>query len=80
MPLVQGEAMAMEKPVVATNVGGVHELLGDRGALVLAGDSKHLAQAMLELMRQAAETRASRGRVEHVPIVNHFNAAIRFPE
>ncbi len=34
MPLVIGEAMAMEKPVVATDVGGVHKFLGDAGTLV----------------------------------------------
>jgi glycosyltransferase involved in cell wall biosynthesis len=30
MPLALGEAMAMEKPVVATDVGGVRELMGTR--------------------------------------------------
>jgi glycosyltransferase involved in cell wall biosynthesis len=34
MPLAVGEAMAMEKPIVATDVGGVRELLGDCGTLV----------------------------------------------
>jgi glycosyltransferase involved in cell wall biosynthesis len=31
MPLAVGEAMAMEKSVVATDVGGVRELMGDTG-------------------------------------------------
>ena len=34
MPLVVGEAMAMEKPVVATDVGGVRELVGDAGVVI----------------------------------------------
>ena len=43
MPLVVGEAMAMEKPVVATDVGGVRELVGDAGAMVAAKDPQALA-------------------------------------
>jgi len=35
MPLALGEAMSMGKPVVATDVGGVSELVGDTGILVL---------------------------------------------
>jgi hypothetical protein len=34
MPLDVGEVMAMEKPVVATCVGGVAALMGDTGRLV----------------------------------------------
>jgi glycosyltransferase involved in cell wall biosynthesis len=55
MPLALGEAMAMEKPVVATDVGGVRELVGDAGAIVPPKDSEALAGAMLELMRTAPE-------------------------
>ena len=46
MPLAVGEAMAMEKPVVATDVGGVRELVGDAGVIVPAKDSEALASAM----------------------------------
>ena len=80
MPLVLGEAMAMEKPIVATDVGGVRELLGTGGTLVEAGNSEHLAKAMLEVMRQPAEMRASLGRSARARIVNHFNSATRFSE
>ena len=51
MPLAVGEAMAMEKPVVATDVGGVRELVGDAGVIVPAKDPEALAKAMLALMR-----------------------------
>ena len=51
MPLVVGEAMSMGKPVVATNVGGVCELMGDTGTLVPSGDSKALSAAMLAMMQ-----------------------------
>jgi len=47
MPLAIGEAMAMEKPVAATDVGGVRELLSECGILVRAKAPAALAQAML---------------------------------
>ena len=45
------EAMAMKKPVISTNVGGISELVVDRktGILVPPKDSDELANAMLEL-------------------------------
>ena len=45
------EAMAMKKPVISTNVGGIPELIinRNRGILVSPKDSKELANAMLEL-------------------------------
>ena len=42
MPLVVGEAMAMEKPVVATDVGGVRELVGESGVIVPAKSPESL--------------------------------------
>lgn len=62
MPLSLGEAMAMEKPVVATDVGGVLELLGETGILVPAKDPIALARAMLDLVQLSAEQRAAMGR------------------
>jgi glycosyltransferase involved in cell wall biosynthesis len=50
MPLAAGEAMAMEKIVVATDVGGVRELVGDAGLIVPPKDSRALAEAMLKAM------------------------------
>jgi glycosyltransferase involved in cell wall biosynthesis len=46
MPLVIGEAMSMGKPVVATNVGGVSELMGNTGILVPPADHRALTAAM----------------------------------
>jgi len=51
MPLALGEAMAMEKPVVATDVGGVRELVGGCGVVVPAAHSGDLARVMLKVMR-----------------------------
>jgi glycosyltransferase involved in cell wall biosynthesis len=69
MPLAMGEAMAMEKLVVATDVGGVRELAGTTGSIVPAKDSEALAQAMLAAMamneweRKSAE-REGRKRIQ----------------
>jgi colanic acid/amylovoran biosynthesis glycosyltransferase len=54
LPVVIMEAMAMGRPIVSTDVGGVSELVldGETGWLVPAGDSKRLSEAM----RLALET------------------------
>jgi glycosyltransferase involved in cell wall biosynthesis len=46
------QALAMERPVVATNVGGIPELIKNNqtGLLVPPADSKALAKAILELL------------------------------
>jgi glycosyltransferase involved in cell wall biosynthesis len=61
MPLAVGEAMAMEKLVVATDVGGVRELVGESGVIVPAKSPGIMAQAMLELMRTKPEDRRALG-------------------
>lgn len=73
MPLVVGEAMAMEKPVVATDVGGVRELAGDCGLIVPACFPGALAEAMLGLIRRTTEARGSLGRAARERIADHFS-------
>lgn len=73
MPLAAGEAMVMEKPVVATGVGGVRELVGDTGAIVEAKDSGALARAMIATMRQSNEELAAQGRAARERIVQRFS-------
>jgi glycosyltransferase involved in cell wall biosynthesis len=72
MPLAVGEAMAMEKPVTATDVGGVRELMGATGALVPPRNPDALAAAMLETMSRGAEERQARGRAARERIQNEF--------
>lgn len=72
MPLALGEAMAMEKPVVATQVGGIAELAGECGALVAPGDDVALAEAMAATMRRSAAERAEEGRRGRARIVERF--------
>jgi glycosyltransferase involved in cell wall biosynthesis len=73
MPLAVGEAMAMGKPVVATDVGGVRELVGEAGVVVEAKDSETLAKAMLATMKESREERAADGRAARERIVEHFS-------
>jgi glycosyltransferase involved in cell wall biosynthesis len=72
MPLVLGEAMAMQKPIAATDVGGVRELLDNSGAIVPSKSPEALAEAMLKLMRASAEDRESLGRAARERIVRQF--------
>jgi len=73
MPLAVGEAMAMAKPVVATDVGGVRELVGDAGVIVPAKDSAALADAMSAMMKESREALAANGRAARQRIVDHFS-------
>jgi glycosyltransferase involved in cell wall biosynthesis len=73
MPLVVGEAMAMEKPVVATDVGGVRELVGECASVVSAKDSEALAEAMLSTMQTKLETRVSLGERARRRIQDQFS-------
>lgn len=80
MPLVVGEAMAMEKPVVATDVGGTRELIGDAGTMVRPADSDALAAAMIEVIRQPVQTRQSLGQVARARIAREFSMDARADE
>lgn len=80
MPLVVGEAMAMEKPVVATDVGGVRELVGDAGVLVPAHDSEALAAAMLGVMSRYGENCRRMGEAARARITSRFSMDARADE
>jgi glycosyltransferase involved in cell wall biosynthesis len=73
MPLAVGEAMAMEKPLVATDVGGVRELVGEAGVLVPPKDALALAAAMLGLMRKPSEERREMGCIARLRISEQFS-------
>jgi glycosyltransferase involved in cell wall biosynthesis len=80
MPLVVGEAMAMEKPVVATDAGGVRELVGDAGVVVPARAPEALAAAMLRLMRGTPADRQALGLAARQRIAGHFSMDARADE
>jgi glycosyltransferase involved in cell wall biosynthesis len=73
MPLAAGEAMAMAKPIIATDVGGVRELVGEAGVIVPAKDPAELADAMLATMQQSREELGLQGRVARERILRHFS-------
>ena len=52
------EAMAAGRPVVATRVGGLPEVVGDAGLLVDVDDPGALAAALARLAREPATARA----------------------
>jgi len=77
MPLAVAEAMAMEKPVVATDVGGVRELMGETGRIVPAQDAEALGAAMAAVMQMSSDERAARGRSARARIVQRFSIEAR---
>jgi glycosyltransferase involved in cell wall biosynthesis len=80
MPLVLAEAMAMEKAVVATDVGGVRELVGETGALVPARDADALAKEMDAVMRAPEHVRRAQGEAARARILGHFSIDARTAE
>ncbi len=70
MGIVNLEAMASAKPVIATRVGGVPEIVidGETGVLVAADDPKALAEALMAVLdnpeRCESMGRAGRSRAE----------------
>ena len=73
MPLALAEAMAMEKSVVATDVGGVRELVGDAGFVAAPHDSDALAQAMLKAMQLTEKAKKEIGRDARNRVQLHFS-------
>ncbi len=73
MPLAVSEAMAMEKPVVATDAGGTRELIGDAGLLAPAKNANALAEAMLTVMRMSLDERAKLGTRARARICERFS-------
>ena len=80
MPLAVGEAMAIEKPVVATDVGGVRELIGETGLIVPAKSPEGLAKAMLEMMRKTNDERRKLGLAARERISAHFSMDAKIDE
>ncbi len=80
MPLAIGEAMAMEKPVAATDVGGACELAGDTALLVPAKNSVALAGAMIHIMGLSSPLLEGMGRFARTRINEHFNIETKADE
>jgi polysaccharide biosynthesis protein PelF len=65
------EAMMSSKPVVATDVGGVNEAIGEAGILVPPRDPAALADGLLKLLR-ISELRQNLGRDGRERAMNFF--------
>ncbi|MBM4161474.1 MAG: glycosyltransferase family 4 protein [Ignavibacteria bacterium] len=74
--LVLIEAMAMEKPVIATSAGGVPEIVehGRTGLLVPPRDHEALADAMVTLLRNP-ELRASLSKQARAQVLERFDSS-----
>lgn len=62
LPMSILEAMAAELPIVATDVGGLRDLVKENGVLVPAGDEDGLYEAMHSLYRRKEAERAEMGK------------------
>jgi len=70
-PYAVVEAMSCGAAIVATDVGGVGEALGDCGLLVPAGTPQAMADAISFLLRDAAE-RERLGHMARARVLKHF--------
>jgi glycosyltransferase involved in cell wall biosynthesis len=73
LPLAVAEAMAMQKPIVATDVGGVRELVAETATLVPPKDSSALANAMQQTMQSRELDRKSKGQFARKRIEQYFS-------
>ncbi len=71
--LVVGEAMASERVVVATDCGGVRDLLGDCGFLVPARDAGALAAALSRALEMPPAEAAALGARARRRIIDRFS-------
>ncbi len=73
-PLALLEGMALARPIVASAVGGIPEMLvdGDSGLLVPSDDAPALARALVRLLRDAGERRRI-GDAGHRRLVTEFS-------
>lgn len=74
MPNAVLEAMAYNKPIVATRVDGIEELLQDTncGFLYTQGDAKELSEKMVLIMEMSYQERQSLGQTGQRHIEAHF--------
>ena len=74
LPNVLLEAMFYEKPVIASNVGGIPEVISDKedGLLVMPQDSLAIADALLNLIRSPG-ARKKIGLAAKEKVIKQFN-------
>ncbi|WP_438288215.1 glycosyltransferase [Edwardsiella tarda] len=73
MPLVLLEAMACERVIVATDCGGVKEVVGRYGILVPPKDSTALAQGLTRALGVSAEEAKTQGQLARQRVVKYYS-------
>lgn len=73
LPLVIGEAMACERPIVATDAGGCSEWMGKIGTLVPVRNSEALSEAIQKTLSLDLEQRTYMGQSARARIVEHYS-------
>lgn len=73
MPLVLLEAMACERVVVATDCGGVKEVLGECGILVTAKNSAELAQGLKQGLALSPDAAKELGNIARARVVENYS-------
>ena len=73
--LVVAEAMACQRPVVATDCGGVREVIGNCGSLVPPKDPVALAEAIKSALAQPAQQNEELGRAARKRIQERYSIA-----
>lgn len=71
--LVVAEAMACQRVVVATDCGGVKEVVGDAGFLVPPKDSEKLASAMSDALALSLDTRTHLGSLARKRVEDNYS-------
>lgn len=75
--LVVAEAMACERIVVATDCGGVKEVVGDCGILVPPKNSEALADALTQALVLTPEQAQMRGHLARQRIVERYSLSVQ---
>lgn len=71
--LVVAEAMAAERIVVATDSGGVKDVVGDSGILVRPGDPQKLAAAMRQALDMDCDAALMLGRLARQRVIDNYS-------
>jgi glycosyltransferase involved in cell wall biosynthesis len=74
-PNAVAEAMACEVPVVATDVGDTRVLLEGIGEVVPPRSPGRLAAAVLSVLGEDADDRATRGRLARQRVIDRYSLA-----
>ncbi|HEX4266682.1 MAG TPA: glycosyltransferase [Steroidobacteraceae bacterium] len=72
-PNAIGEAMACGVPAVVTDVGACAVLVGDTGKVVVPGDPRALAEALLEMTALSADARIALGARARERVIAEFS-------